>query len=95
MSGRNKEFTQKVKDEAMQIISSSGVNLLEDNVPILDYAKQLMTATGCNIDTAKVKIAWAARQLRYIAVHGELAEEQTTEWGGKRRNATGRPRKQE
>lgn len=83
MSGRNKAFTEKVKEEALSLVAASGINLLEDNVIILPLAKQLMERTGCGIDTAKVKIAWAARRLRYIAIHGEPKEE-TAKQGGTR-----------
>lgn len=84
MSGRSKAFTEKVKEEALSLVVSSGVNLLEDNVVILPLAKQLMEKTGCGIDTAKVKIAWASRRLRYMAIHGEPPAEEQPKQGGPR-----------
>ena len=83
MSGRSKEFTRHVKDEAIRIVSSSGVNLLEENVPVLALAKRLMESTGCGIDTAKVRIVKAARQLRHIAQHGEPPENEAKQGGAR------------
>lgn len=84
MSGKTKQFTEQVKDEAIRIVASSGINLLENNVPTLTLAKRLMESTGCGIDTAKVRIAWAARRLRHIAQHGESHDEEQPKPGGSR-----------
>jgi hypothetical protein len=87
MSGKSRAFTEQVKQSALALVGNSGVNLLEQEVRILPLAKELMALTGCGIDTAKVKIARAAR-----AIHGQV--EAVSGWGGKRDNATGRPRKE-
>ena len=71
MSGRNKEFTEQVKLAALDIVEQSGVNLLEQNITIIPLAKKLMTQTGCGIDTAKSRIAWAARRWRHFLATGE------------------------
>lgn len=84
MSGRSKAFTEKVKEESLSLVAASGVNLLEDNVIVLPLAKQLMERTGCGVDTAKVKIAWAARRLRCMAIHGEAPAEAPPKQGGAR-----------
>lgn len=91
MSGRSKKFTAATKKAALDIVEQSGVNLLlEQNITVLPLAKQLMEKTGCGIDTAKVRIAWAARRWRHMLATGEPLAERQPGWGGNRPGA-GRP----
>ena len=92
MSGRNKEFTTQVKLAALDIVEQSGV--LEQNITILPLAKKLMAQTNCGIDTAKSRIAWAARRWRHFLATGEPLAERQPGWGGHREGA-GRPSKEE
>lgn len=91
MSGRSKKFTAQVKLAALDIVERSGVNLLEQNITILPLAKKLMTQTDCGIDTAKSRIAWAARRWRHFLATGEPLAERQPGWGGHREGA-GRPK---
>lgn len=93
MSGRNKEFTEQVKLAALDIVEKSGVNLLEQNITILPLAKKLMTQTDCGIDTAKARIAWAARRWRHFLATGEPLAERQPGWGG-HRDGAGRPKEE-
>jgi hypothetical protein len=82
ITGSGKRRTQMLRDAAINVVQSSGVDVTE-RVDILPLAKILAEQQDCTVKTAKLRIAEAVRSLRH-------PDWQPPERGGSRPGA-GRP----
>lgn len=96
MSPNSKQRSEHLRTLARLIVRESNPDY-GNTVHILPLAKQLMAAGECGIDAAKRHIAWAIRDGRHdwLVETGKPVGMPPTEpqHGGKRPNATGRPKK--